>query len=78
MEYLVAALLSLFAIGYAAVIAINIEKGRPWALEIAEAISMLDPQSAHQRLRGSLRDGTIPPPTTPEAAPRPELERLAA
>ena len=51
MEYIVASLVLLLAIAYAVVIAVNIEKGKGWALEIAHAISMLDPQATSFDLR---------------------------
>lgn len=79
MEYVVAALVLLFAIGYAVVIAVNIEKGKSWAIEIARAISMLDPESVSYHLRqGAWHDREVPPAPTPDGAPRPELDRLAA
>lgn len=43
MEYAVALLTLLAAVGYAVFIAVNIEKGKPWALEISRTISMMDP-----------------------------------
>lgn len=45
MEYLVASLTLLAAVGYAVFIALNIEKGKPWAVETAWAISMMDPNA---------------------------------
>ena len=51
MEYLVAALILLVTVGYAVFIAVNIEKGKSWAVEIARAISMLDPQTMNRHLR---------------------------
>ncbi len=78
MEYLVAALALLFAVGYAVLIAVNIEKGKDWALEIARAISMLDPQSVSYELRAR-RLAAEPDEPEPEAARQPEApDRLAA
>ena len=51
MEYLVAALILLATVGYAVFIAVNIEKGKSWAVEIARAISTLDPQAMNRHLR---------------------------
>ncbi len=55
MEYLVAGLALLIAAGYAAFIAVNIEKGKPWAIDIAKAVSMLDPGSIDHHLRQELQ-----------------------
>ena len=58
METLVAVLVLVITVAYAVFIAVSIEKGKSWAVEIARAISMLDPQSVsfdlHQRARESL------------------------
>jgi len=50
MEVLFAFLTLGAAIGYAVFLGVNIEKGKPWALEIARAISVLDPHSVDQYL----------------------------
>ena len=50
MEVLFALLTLGAAIGYAVFLGVNIEKGKPWALEIARAISVLDPHSVDQYL----------------------------
>ncbi len=77
MEYLVAALLLLFTVAYAVVVAVNIEKGKGWALDIARAISMLDPQSVSRELRyRSMEAASVRP--VPEPAPEPVVDRLAA
>lgn len=78
MEYLVAALALLFATGYAVLIAVNIEKGKSWAMEIARAISMLDPQSGNFETRvRAMEEAPLAP--EPESAPLPEVpDRLAA
>ena len=60
MEYLVAALILLFAVGYAVLIAVNVEKGKSWALEMAQAISMLDPQTMHFELRARALEAREP------------------
>ena len=77
MEYLVATLVLLFAIAYAVTIAVNVEKGKSWALEIAHAISMLDPQA-----RGcDLRTRALQAPVSeeePETVAETEPDRLAA
>lgn len=78
MEYLVAAIAILLAVGYAVLIAVNIEKGRSWALEIASAISLLDPQTVSWELRAKALE-TTPEAPEPDAAPLQELpDRLAA
>jgi len=78
MEYLVAALVLLVAVGYAVVIAVNVEKGKPWALEIAQAVSMLDPASASHHLRERALIGDREPEKPAERALEPETDRLAA
>ncbi len=50
MEVLFAFLTLGAASGYAVFLGVNIEKGKPWALEIARAISVLDPHSVDQYL----------------------------
>ena len=50
MEVLFAILTLGAAIGYAVFLGVNIEKGKPWALDIARAISVLDPNSVDQYL----------------------------
>jgi hypothetical protein len=76
MEYIVAAGASTLAVSYGAYIAFSVEKGKPWALGVARAIAMLDPQSVDPYLR----DGLALPPA--EAQPEPEIaaepDRLAA
>lgn len=78
MEYLVAALVLLVTVGYAVVIAVNIEKGKSWALEIARAISMLDPQSASHHLRERALETEPTPTPSPDRADPVESDRLAA
>jgi hypothetical protein len=78
MEYLFAALVLLGTVTYAVVIAINIGKGKSWALEIAQAVSMLDPESAHLQLRERTLEGDRPPPPEGAAQSADEPERLAA
>ena len=78
MEYLVAALALLLATGYGVLVAVNIEKGKSWALETARAISMLDPHSVTYELQARSADQA---PVTPEPEPQAEVEvpeRLAA
>ena len=78
MEYLVAALALLLATGYGVLVAVNIEKGKSWALEIARAISMLDPQSVSYELHAR---NTEQAPEAPAPIPAAEAEvpdRLAA
>ena len=78
MEYLVAALALLLAVGYGVLIAVNIEKGRKWALETAQAISMLDPHHANFELRARVMESESAAPEL-EEAPLPEvIDRLAA
>ncbi len=78
MEYLVAALALLLAVGYAVLLAVNIEKGKGWAVETARAISMLDPQHPSFELRARALE-TEPEAPEPESAPEPEvIDRLAA
>jgi len=76
MEYLVAALILLTTVGYAVFIAVNIEKGKTWALEIARAISMLDPQSMNRHLRYPLTEANSAP--EPEVVEESLPDRLAA
>ena len=77
MEYFVAALLLVLTVTYAVVLAVNIEKGKGWALEIARAISMLDPQSVSHDLRYRSMES---PKTQPAREPNREavVDRLAA
>ena len=78
MEYLVAALALLLAVRYAVLIAVNISKGRGWALETAQALSMLDPNQANFELRARALEAAAEAPE-PEEAPAPEvIDRLAA
>ena len=78
MEYVVAALVLLGTVAYAVVLAVNIEKGKSWALEIARTISMLDPDSASHvlRVRAAERDA-VRPPDSPDEVEQP-LDKLAA
>lgn len=73
MEYLVAILALLAASGYAVFIAVNIEKGKSWALEIAHAISAMDPNSSSRPVE--LRESEEAEEVTAESV---EPERLAA
>ncbi len=78
MEYIVAALAMLLAVGYAVFIAVNVEKGKSWALDIAQAISMLDPQTVNYELRARAME-TEPEAPEPQTDPLPEAtDRLAA
>ncbi|MEM8768067.1 MAG: hypothetical protein AAGE43_11510 [Pseudomonadota bacterium] len=77
MEYLVAALVLLLAVSYAVFIAVNIEKGKGWALDIARAISMLDAQSASHDLRYRAMEAASSRPE-PEPPSEPVVDRLAA
>ncbi len=77
MEYLVAALVLLSAVSYAVFIAVNIEKGKGWALDIARAISMLDPQSVSHDLRYRAMEAASSRPE-PEPTREPIVDRLAA
>lgn len=78
MEYLVAALILLFAVGYGVLIAVNVEKGKRWALEIAQAISMLDPHTMSFELRARTLESepVVPKPVAKPVAEVPD--RLAA
>lgn len=79
METLVAVLVLVITVAYAVFIAVSIEKGKSWAVEIARAISMLDPQSVsfdlHQRARESVVARTGSKAGTPSEPPG---DRLAA
>jgi hypothetical protein len=72
MEYLVAVLLVVLTVGYAIFIAVNIEKGKPWAIEIARAASMMDPLSMDRHLRYEVE------PEVPAAREPQPVDRLAA
>lgn len=72
MEYLVAVLLIVLTVGYAVFIAVNIEKGKPWAIEIARAASMMDPLSVDRDLRYEVEPEA---PVTRQPQP---VDRLAA
>lgn len=73
MEYLVAFLTLAATVGYAVVIAVNIERGKSWAIEVARAISMLDPTSIDHLLHQK-HEPVDPDP----AAAGSESDRLAA
>lgn len=77
MEYLVATLVLLSAIAYAVTIAVNIEKGKGWALEIAHAISMLDPQATGCEFRARAMEAPVKEEAS-EAVAASEPDRLAA
>lgn len=78
MEYLVAALALLLAAGYGVLVAVNIEKGKEWALETAQAISLLDPHPATFEVRAKAME-TAPEVVEPEEVAEPEsIDRLAA
>lgn len=77
MEYIVAAFVVLLTVIYAVVIAVNVEKGREWALEIARAVAMLDPQSINCELRTRAMESPVVD-AAPKAQPEPETDRLAA
>ena len=51
MEYLVGALVLAFMTAYVVFIAVGIAKGKRWALETAQAISMLDHNASSFELR---------------------------
>lgn len=73
MEYLVAILALLAAGGYAVFIAVNIEKGKSWALETARAISAMDPNALDFPM--TQRNAEVVDETPVECV---EPERLAA
>lgn len=73
MEYLVALLTLLAAVGYAVFIAVNIEKGKSWAVEIARAISMMDPNGLDRPLDVTAESRAETPEVEAEVP-----ERLAA
>ena len=81
METTVAALVLLITVAYAVFIAVSIEKGKTWAIEIARAISVLDPQSVsydlNQRVLESVTARSV---REPRIAPETETvtDRLAA
>lgn len=51
METIVAVIILAITVVYAVFIAVSIAKGKSWAVDIARAISMLDPQSVSFDLR---------------------------
>ena len=59
---------------HAVVIVVNIEKGKQWALDIAKAMSTLDPNSMDRHLRFELEREVA----AGEVRPKPESDRLAA
>lgn len=59
MEYLVAFLTLLATVAYAVVIAVNIERGKRWAMEVARAFSMLDPSAFSHQLTLEARDEPV-------------------
>ena len=73
MEYLVAFLTLLATVAYAVVIAVNIERGNRWAMEVARAFSMLDPSAYSHQLTLEARNE----PVTETQAEAP-ADRLAA
>ena len=81
METTVAALVLLITVAYAVFIAVSIEKGKTWAIEIARAISVLDPQSVsydlNQRVLESVTARSV---RETQAVPETETvtDRLAA
>lgn len=78
MEYLVVVLTGLIAVSYAVFVGVSIERGKPWAREVARAISMLDPHSLNHHLREELR-GTVPDDRPdPEPEQQPVADQLAA
>ena len=78
MEYLVAALALLLAAGYGVLIAVNVKKGHDWALQTAQAISLLDPHPASFELRARTME-TAPEAPEPREVTQPEtIDRLAA
>ena len=76
MEYIVAALIVVAAVTYAVFLAVNIEKGKTWALEIARAISMLDPQSVNHHMRERAMEAPVEQAV--EVEPEEIPDRLAA
>ena len=73
MEYLIGLLVLGLAVGYAVFIAVNIEKGKSWALEIARAISLMDPNSVDSYLRYEVRSQAAA-----KKSPAEETAKLAA
>ena len=73
MEYLVAFLTLLATVAYAVVIAVNIERGKRWAMEVARAFAMLDPSAFSHQLNLEAR-------SEPAKAVEPEAsaDRMAA
>ncbi|MGD8418484.1 MAG: hypothetical protein PVH91_15590 [Pseudomonadales bacterium] len=79
MENLAIALILLVTAGYAVLVAVSIHKGKRWAVEVARAISMLDPQGAAYDLRlRAVLDATPPPEPEGTAARDAQDDRLAA
>ena len=74
MEYVVAALVLLLAVCYAVFIAVNIQRGKAWALDMARAAALLGTFSASHHLYDP---GMETPPVSEEAV-EPEQDRLAA
>ena len=69
MEYLIALLAVIVSVGYAVFIAVNIERGKSWAMEIARAISVLDPQSVNHYLQYHPANEEPPESSPVEEAP---------
>ncbi len=47
MELIIAVCAIGFTVGYGIVLAVGIEKGKPWAFEISRALSMIDPHASN-------------------------------
>lgn len=77
MEIVVAALILLATVAFAVFLAVNIEKGREWAVEIARAVSMLDPVSVSHDLYERLPDRPVASRVDTPVAPESQ-DRLAA
>ena len=73
MEYIVALVTLLAAGSYAVFIVVNVEKGKSWALEIAAAISAMDPHTLDRPFERSEAQAA-----EEVSAEKPEPERLAA
>ena len=79
MEILVATLVLVITVAYAVFIAVSIEKGKSWAVEIARAVSMLDPHSVSYDLQQrAMESVNTRADRQPEVVPDPPSDRLAA
>ena len=78
MEYVVVALAGLIAVSYAVFIGVSIERGKPWAREMARAISLLDFHTVDYHLREQIREADPPEGPDPEPEEQTSADRLAA